>query len=189
VHEAWLQARYFLPNVKDFVLTLPLPCSQIYANSMIMLQAILFPSTQRQGMPWSFFTPRRLALMAGGSLVLMALAAGFAYGYVLSGLTVAGDAAATAQNLLAHAGRFYGGLAAWGLIALLDLIVAWALGRFFRPVHRRMAQVSAKLRVIYTGFLAVAIWQLVGIAGWISQGQAPVEDIATALASFEAIWG
>ena len=57
---------------------------------------------------------RKAAIVAGISIILMAVIAGFAYGFVLNRLIVPGDAAATTTNLMASETLFvyWGGIVA-----------------------------------------------------------------------------
>jgi len=70
---------------------------------------------------------RAQAIVAGISLIIMALSAAFSYGYILSGMVVQGDPAATFEQLTTKNTLFKAGLGGWLLIFLTDLIVAIAL--------------------------------------------------------------
>jgi len=47
-------------------------------------------------------------------------------------------------------------------VAALDVVVAWALYRMFKPVSEGVAKLAAGLRVAYAGVFVVAISQLIG---------------------------
>ncbi|MCB0638338.1 MAG: DUF4386 domain-containing protein, partial [Lewinella sp.] len=104
---------------------------------------------------------RKIALLGGGSILLMAVAAGFSYGYVNEQLVVADDAAATVRNLQASPGLFQAGVCGWVLILLLDLLAAWALYRYLRPVNQAASLLMGVLRVVYAIILALGISHLV----------------------------
>ena len=104
---------------------------------------------------------RSAAVIAGISLLVMTALAVFANFVVLEALVTPGDAARTVTDLLASKGMFQLGIIGWILIAILDVIVAWALFRVFRPVSQRLAIAAASARVIYTAILCFAIIQLV----------------------------
>jgi hypothetical protein len=104
---------------------------------------------------------RAAALSAGLGIVLMAVVAGFSYGMVLNGLTVPGDAAATAANLRADASLFRAGIMGWVVILILDIIVAWGLYLFFRATDQPLSLLSAWFRLVYSAVLGTAIALLV----------------------------
>jgi hypothetical protein len=98
-----------------------------------------------------------LALLA---LAVLASAANFA---AVQRLVTPGDAARTADDIIASAGTFRLGTAALVVVALLDVVVAWALRLFFAPVNAHLATLAAWLRLGYAGIFAVAISQLAGV--------------------------
>jgi hypothetical protein len=133
---------------------------------------------------------RTLARLAGWALLLMAALAGFSYGYALDGLLVAGDAPATALALFDHMLTFRWGIVGWVLIALCDLVVAWALYQLFRETHLAVSLLTAGLRLIYTVVLCLAIYHLLPILGLtpadeLAAGGAQVERW---LAGFQHTW-
>ena len=68
---------------------------------------------------------RAFALATAFSLLLMALLAPFAQFGVLKTLIVPADAAATTSNIAASAGLFQAAIAAFLIVAILDIVVAW----------------------------------------------------------------
>jgi hypothetical protein len=105
---------------------------------------------------------RQSALTAGVALTALAVVAGAAYVGVVQRLVTTGDATATARDISASAGLFRLGIAAFALVVVLDVVVAWALRTFFEPVHKDLATLAAWLRLSYAAVFAVAISQLVG---------------------------
>jgi hypothetical protein len=87
-----------------------------------------------------------------------------AVGYLMAvkGLVVPGSAARTAKNIAGHEGLFRFGILSLYLVAALDVVVAWALYRVFKPVSEGVSKLAAWLRVAYAGVFVVAISQLVG---------------------------
>lgn len=104
----------------------------------------------------------RAALIAGFGLLAMAIIAGLANFGAVEAVVVDGDAAATAQNLAESRTTFLLGVVGFGLVAVLDVIIAWALHVFFRPSSPRTSALAAVVRIVYGGFLAVATIQLAG---------------------------
>jgi hypothetical protein len=117
-----------------------------------------------------FFGERGAALAAGGSLVLMAVAAGVAYGALDPALFGGGDGAATAARLAAGLGLFMAEISLWVLVVLLDVAVAVALFRLYRRTAPRLAAAAMAARLAYSAGLAVALCFLAGAAG--ADGQA-----------------
>lgn len=107
----------------------------------------------------------RAGLVGGlGILVLAALAGVGGLGLV-AGLVTEGDPAATARDILASEGTFRLGVASLYLVVVLDVVVAWALFRFFSPVSASIARLAAWFRLAYAGVYLVAISQLAGVPG------------------------
>jgi hypothetical protein len=139
------------------------------------------------------FSNRSMALVAGISLVLMALAAGFSVGYMQSTLLVPGDGDATLSNLQAQTGLFQAGIGGWILIFLLDIIVAVALFLFFKKSNASLNWVTAILRLLYAVVLGLAILQFFPILQLVSNGDMLPEPsrgvaILNYWSGFENIW-
>ena len=144
----------------------------------------------------SDFAPRRAAVVAGiGYVALFALGI-FANFFVREGLIVAGDAAATARNIVASEGLFRGGLVSFLVVFLLDVVVAWALYVVFRAIDRDLSLLAAWFRVVYTVFMGVAIifffqaLQYLGGADFLSVFSADQLNASAlvALDSFNSTW-
>jgi hypothetical protein len=136
---------------------------------------------------------RKMALLAGISLLVMAVAAGFSYGYVYSGFFVADDPVATFQQLQTMRSLYLAGLGAWLVIFVTDLLVTWSLYVFFKDVNRKMAILTALMRLVYTVFLGIALTKLISILPLIQDPGEGIAEIAgqqvfTLLQSFESYW-
>lgn len=110
--------------------------------------------------PAARWTVRRAGAVAGLSLLLMAGTGAFANFVVLEGMITRGDAVTTAAEITGREGTFRLGVLAWLVIVVLDVIVAWALYRVFRPVSVAIAVLAAAFRLVYTAVLLVAVGQL-----------------------------
>ncbi len=138
--------------------------------------------------------PRRLAALTGAGLLVIAALAAFGGIVVVEGLVTAGDAGATAADVTGSRDLFVLGVAALYVVALLDVLVAWGLMRFFEPVDGHLARLSAYLRVAYAAVFMVAVGQLAGVPGILDQeaGAFSTDQLhAQALARTEAfhdIW-
>jgi hypothetical protein len=100
-------------------------------------------------------SPKRLARIAGFLYLLVGVFGGFAEGYVEPKMYVAGDAAATAGNVVAHAGLVRLGVFADLMDATLFVFLALVLYVLLKHVHRSVAR--AMLVVV---ILAAAITSL-----------------------------
>jgi VanZ family protein len=134
------------------------------------------------------WTNRKLAIISGVSLILMALAAGYAYGYVQSSLVVLDDAQATAANLRNNSTLFASGVFGWLIILITDILVAWCLYKFFKSVHPKMSLITGLIRGIYSVVLAVAIYQLTGVCTSIKDPTVSAENIMQFMEHFEQYW-
>jgi Domain of unknown function (DUF4386) len=110
---------------------------------------------------------RRASLIAGVALLLMSALAGFGYNFAIHGLVTPGNAARTAQDIMAHQGLFRAGLASLFLVIALDVVVALGLYRVFSPVSKPISALAAGMRLVYAGIFTVAVFQLTG-AGTLS---------------------
>ncbi|MCP8969513.1 DUF4386 domain-containing protein [Ectobacillus ponti] len=103
---------------------------------------------------------RKAALAAGTVLMIMALAAFFSYGFVWGSLVIEGDKGATFHNLQASPGLFRAGIAGWLITLICDIVAAWGLYIFFKPIHWQLSLLGAWLRLVYAGILGAAIMNL-----------------------------
>ncbi|WMT40987.1 DUF4386 domain-containing protein [Paenibacillus sp. D2_2] len=101
------------------------------------------------------------ALTASTSLIVMALVAFFAYGFIHGRLVVQDNPALTFQNILASVNLFKAELLGWLIILICDVIAAWALYIVLAPIHKGLSLFGAWLRLIYSAMLGIAILNLV----------------------------
>jgi hypothetical protein len=108
---------------------------------------------------------RRVALVAGLALLLMAVLAPLAHFGVLQNLIVPRNAAATVDNITAFEGPFRLAIAALLVVAFLDIVVAWALYVLLRPVNASLALLVGWLRLAAPAVFAMALANLLDVAG------------------------
>jgi hypothetical protein len=106
---------------------------------------------------------RRASVIAGAGILLMTPLAVFGNFVALEGLVTRGDAARTATDVMASEMTFRLGTASWLLVVILDVVVAWALLRVFRPANGDISMLAAWFRLAYAAILMVAVSQLVAI--------------------------
>lgn len=80
--------------------------------------------------------------------LLVIIGAGFGQGYVRGSLVVPGNAAATANNILANEGLFRLGLVTDLIAFLIDAVISVLFYQMFKPYGRTLALVSAALRLL-----------------------------------------
>jgi Domain of unknown function (DUF4386) len=138
---------------------------------------------------------RLAALVAGLGLLLMAVLAGLATFGILERLVTDGDASRTTSDIFAAFGTYQLAILALFGVAVLDVVVAWALWAFFDRVHHTVAVLAALCRGLYAVVFAVAISQLVGAARLVhdagSQGQADPalqNEVLAEIQQFDNIW-
>ncbi|TFE22717.1 DUF4386 domain-containing protein [Cohnella luojiensis] len=108
-------------------------------------------------------SPRIFAKVAGFGLLLMAMHAMFANFFVLEGLIIPGDAATTANNIIANDLLFRSGIISFIIVLLLDVVVAWALYIILIPVNKNLSLLAAWLRLIYTAIFGIAIYHFLNV--------------------------
>jgi hypothetical protein len=138
---------------------------------------------------------RRAGLVAGVGILAVAALAAFGNFAAVQGLITNGDAAATARDIAASEGIFRLGVVSLYLVVALDVLVAWALFRVFRPVHEGLSRLAAWLRLAYASVFLVALAQLAGVPDLLSTRTSsaftPEQVDAMALAkvdTFTDIW-
>jgi hypothetical protein len=104
-----------------------------------------------------------VALIAGIGLLIMVIAAPFAELYVYPKLVVPGNAAETAQNILANKSLFTAAIFGYLITFICDVLVAWALYIFLKPVNENLSLLTAWFRLVYTVIALVALLNLVTV--------------------------
>ena len=106
---------------------------------------------------------RKASITAGVGLLVMSALSGFGYLFAVKGLVIQGNAARTGTKIMAHENLFRFGIVSLYLVAALDVVVAWALYRVFKPVSKGISALAAWLRVAYAGVFMVALSWLVEV--------------------------
>ncbi|MBL0913289.1 MAG: DUF4386 domain-containing protein [Bacteroidia bacterium] len=122
-------------------------------------------------------TIRQAALTAGIFSLLMFVAAMVAEFFMRQRLIVPDNARETAANILAEPVLFRGGILAYLLVLICDVLLAWALYIFLYRVHPALSLLSACFRLVYTALFGMALSGLL-------KGFRRLQDPETALAYF-----
>jgi hypothetical protein len=100
---------------------------------------------------------RKAAIVAGLGLLIMTILAIIANFSVLQNLIVPEDATTTATNIMASVELFRIGICSLLIVAILDVVVAWALYIFLKPVNKSLSLLAAWFRVVYAAIFAIAL--------------------------------
>jgi Domain of unknown function (DUF4386) len=106
--------------------------------------------------PISETSPRRMARIAGLLYLLITLAAPFGELYVRGRLVVAGDAAATATNILTNESLYRSGGVADLIAFAADVAIALVFYELLKPAGRRVSLLAAFFRLMHAAVVAVA---------------------------------
>jgi len=116
-------------------------------------------------------SPSWKARIAGLCYLLSGLAFSFAEFSVCGKLIIAGDAAATARNIVAHQTLFRLGFAAELIETVLFIAVTWFFLSLFKPVNKSLAWLAAFFSL--TGCTVYVLGSLLHLAPLILLGGAP----------------
>ncbi|WP_190809268.1 DUF4386 domain-containing protein [Flagellimonas sp. S3867] len=108
------------------------------------------------------FTIGKAALIAGLGLLLMTLTVPFSEFYIFPKL-IGDNATATAENISNEKLLFTTSIFLHTITLLCDIVVAWALYLFLKPVMRRFSLLVAWFRLIYTAMYLIALANLIKI--------------------------
>lgn len=103
------------------------------------------------------------AVIAGVSLLLMAVLAPVANFSILQILIVPDNAAETVNNITANIGAFRMAIVLFLAVAVLDIVVAWSLYIFLKPQNKSLSLLTGWLRVVYATIFLVAATHLINV--------------------------
>ena len=104
---------------------------------------------------------RKASTTAGVGLLALPVLSAFGYLVAVKGVLAPANAARTSMNLAGHEGLFGFGILSLYVVAALDVVVACALYRVFKPVSAGLSRLAAGLRIAYAVVFMIAISQLV----------------------------
>lgn len=104
---------------------------------------------------------RTLAKIIGYSLVLMAILAGFSFGFVFPKIFNPGYLDIAQNNLTENLQLYKFMLFGILLVLLLDILVSWTLYLYFKNANKKLAVLSCIMRIIYSIILGIATYFLV----------------------------
>ncbi len=143
----------------------------------------------------SGITARQAALVAAVSLLIMFVAAMLAEFAARQSLIVPGDAANTAQNIVAHSLSFRMGLLGYMIVFICDALVTWALYIFFVKANQHLSMLAAAFRLLYTAISGAALVHLLtgyrlltGAHAGMGQADALAEQALQSFQTFDDAW-
>jgi hypothetical protein len=123
--------------------------------------------------------PRRLAHIAGLLYLLVGISGGFAEGFVEPKMYVAGNAAATAANVVANAGLVRIGVVADLVDQTLFVFLVLTLYRLLKPVHQSAARAMVVLVALASGIACLnTVFEFEGLR--VATGAVDLGSIGTA---------
>jgi hypothetical protein len=126
--------------------------------------------------------------LAGALYLTIAVCGGFSIGYVPSQIVVAGDATATAANLMGQLGLFRLGVLADSTVILLEIAITVILYQMFHSVSPRLALIALVSRlgmIVVMGF-NLLLWTMPYVLLTQPVGLGPSDGSAFAQVFFEA---
>lgn len=108
-------------------------------------------------------SPGNAALIAGLGILFLALTVPVAEFYIFPTLIDYKNAGQTAANIAQHPALFTATMFIHLLSVFCDVLVAWALYIYLKPVHKNFALLTAWLRIAYAAFNVVALLNLVQV--------------------------
>ena len=102
-----------------------------------------------------------IARIAGYGYLIIFLSGFFANFFVLENLFVADNASATMKNILANETIFRFGILSFIIMVIFDLVVAWALYLFLKPINKYLSLLAAWFRLVNCAIFGAALFNLI----------------------------
>jgi hypothetical protein len=77
--------------------------------------------------------------------------------FVFQKLIVPGDATTTANNIMASEILFRTGICSFLIVIVCDVVVAWALYVYLKPVNKSLSLLAAWFRLVYSTIFGIAL--------------------------------
>lgn len=106
---------------------------------------------------------KNAAIIAGIGLLIMAIIAPIANFSIIQELIVYDDTSTTIDNIINSTGLFRTAIFLFLIVALLDIIIAWALYIFLKPINKYLSLLAAWLRVVYAAVLIMVLIYLINV--------------------------
>ena len=128
---------------------------------------------------------RTIAKLAGWSIILMAVVAGFSFGFAFPKIFNPAQIDAYQTNLTVNVQLYTYMLIGILIVLVLDVVVSWTLYLYFKNDNRKIALLSGVLRIVYTVIFGIATYYL---ARNLASPDYNNEIITENYNSFQTIW-
>jgi Domain of unknown function (DUF4386) len=105
----------------------------------------------------------KAAIVAGLGLLIMTIFYMSAELFIFQNLIVPGDATTTANNIMASETLFRIGICCFLIVIVCDVVVAWALYVFLKPVNKSLSLLVAWFRLVYSTIFGIALFNYFNI--------------------------
>lgn len=106
---------------------------------------------------------RNAAIIAGVAILIMTVAAVFATDLTIGNLIVQDNEVATFNNIKSSELLFRTGILSWLIILICDVLAAWGLYIFLKPVNKGVSLIMAWFRLVYAAMLGTALYNYVEV--------------------------
>lgn len=128
---------------------------------------------------------RKIALIIGWSLILMAIIAGFSLGYAYPEFKQSDQIDLLKDNVQDNLGLYRNMLIGIILIIILDFLVSYTLYKYFKEENRNISLMSGALRVAYTFIFGIATFYM---SKNLNITELTNQTVNTNLRLFQSIW-
>ena len=106
---------------------------------------------------------RKAAIVSGVAIMVMTVAAVVATNLTIGSLIVKDDAVTTTNNIITSEVLFRSGIFSWLIILICDVLAAWGLYIFLKPVNKLLSLLMAWFRLVYAAILGTALLNYVNV--------------------------
>ncbi len=139
---------------------------------------------------------KNTARAAGLGYLIIFISGFFANFFVLEGLVVGGEAAATFDNIRNNLLQFRWGIVSFLIMVVADVLLAWLLYLLLAPADKRLSLLSAWLRLVNGAIFGLALFHLFDVLQLFSGADyltafAPADltaQVMLSLGSFNYTW-
>lgn len=133
-------------------------------------------------------TLRTAAIVAGAGMLIMTIFTVYPYTFIFAPLIEPGDAVATANNLVAQSARFRVGICSYLIVIICDVLVAWALYVFTKPVNPNLSLLMAWFRLVYAVIFGLSLIHYFQVLQLLETADQSSTQIMLSLQSFDDAW-
>lgn len=132
---------------------------------------------------------KTIARLTGLEYLIIFVSGFFANFYTLESMIVDGNAQLTAENIMTQFSQFKMGVAAFSLMVLVDIILAFPLYQLLKSESEKLATTSSVLRLINGAIFAMALFSLFDVATLAANTEVALEDqVLPLLDQFNMVW-